>query len=191
MIIGYARVSTAGQDLTAQLQALKEAGADKIIQEKKSGKDLHREGIQELLQELQTGDTLVVTKMDRIVRNVKEGIALIEGLNEKGISLHVLNMGKFDDSPTSKLLRNILLSVAEWEREMILERQREGIELAKKNGKYSHKPRKYTEHHKGMTHALELLKDRANNKMTVKDICETCNVTRSSLYNIAKEQGIL
>lgn len=191
MRLGYARVSSTGQDLSAQIKALKEAGAEEIIQEKKSGKDLNREGIQSLLGQLQEGDTLLVTKMDRIARSVKDGISIIDELNEKGVTIHVLNMGIFDNSPTNKLQRTILLAVAEWEREMILERQREGIEIAKANGKYSNKPRKYTDKHKGMSHALKLLADRKNNKMTVKDICETCSVTRSSLYEKAKEQGIL
>lgn len=189
MIIGYTRVSSIGQDLTSQIKALQDAGAEKIYQDKLSGKDLHRTGLQQTLESLQKGDTLIVTKMDRIARNVKQGIELIDDLNSRGIILHVLNMGRFDSSPTSKLLRNILLSVAEWEREMILERQREGIEIAKANGKYSNKPRKYHPKHKGMAHALELLADRANNKMTVKDICDICKVTRSSLYEKAKEQG--
>lgn len=191
MIIGYARVSTSGQHLDSQLQALTTAGAEEIHQDKKSGKDLDRTGLQGLLSKLQAGDTLIVTKMDRIARNVMDGIALIDELLEKGISLHVLNMGIFDNSPTSKLLRNILLSVAEWEREMILERQREGIAIAKANGRYSNKPRKYHEKHKGMESALQDFANRANNKMTVKEICEKYSVTRSSLYNIAKEQGIL
>lgn len=191
MIYGYARVSTAGQELAPQIKALKEAGAEHIEMDKLSGKNLNREGLQGILAKLNKGDTLIVTKMDRIARNVKEGNELIDELVAKGITLNVLNMGVFDNSPTSKLIRNILFSVAEWEREMILERQREGIALAKENGKYANKPRKYHTKHKGMAHALKLLADRANNKMTVKDICETCSVTRSSLYNKAKEQGIL
>ena len=116
MIYGYARVSTVGQDLTIQKKALKEAGAEKIIAEKASGKNTDRKGLKRLLAQLQSGDALIITKMDRIARNVKEGIELIDNLNEQGITLNVLNMGVFDNSPTSKLIRNILLSVGEWER---------------------------------------------------------------------------
>ena len=175
--------------MSGQIKALQDAGAEQILQDKVSGKDILH--LKQTLENLQQGDTLIVTKMDRIARNVKQGIELIDELSNNGIIFYVLNMGRFDSSPTSKLLRNLLLSVAEWEREMILERQKVGIEIAKANGKYSNKPRQYTTNHKGMSHALELLADRANNKMTVKDICDICKVTRSSLYEKAKEQGVL
>ena len=190
MIIGYARVSTSGQDLSAQIKALQDAGAEEILQDKKSGKDMDREGIQELLSKLQAGDTLIVTKMDRIARNVRQGLELIGELEGKGIELKVLNMPELSGT-TGNLVRTILFAVAEWEREMILERQREGIEIAKANGKYANKPRKYHSKHKGMESALKDLADRANNGLTVKEICEKYSVTRSSLYNKAKEQGIL
>lgn len=191
MIYGYARVSTVGQNLDAQIKALQDAGAEQIIQEKKSGKDLDREGLQYLLDKLEAGDTLLVTKMDRIARNVRRGMELIEELDEKGITLKVLNMPELSGGSTSKLVRNILLSVADWEREMMLERQREGIAIAKANGKYSNKPRKYHDKHKGMESALHDLANRKQNGLTVKEICEKYSVTRSSLYNKAKEKGIL
>lgn len=190
MIYGYARVSTSSQDVSAQVKALRQAGAEHIVEEKKSGKDLKRAGLQSILDLLQEGDTLLVTKMDRIARNVREGIGLIEELDEKGIELKVLNMPEMSGT-SGKLVRNILLSVAEWEREMILERQREGIEIAKKNGKYSNKPRKYHDKHEGMEAALKDLAEREQNGLTVKRICEKYKVTRSSLYAIAKERGIL
>ncbi|MES5844989.1 MULTISPECIES: recombinase family protein [unclassified Bacillus cereus group] len=191
MIIGYARVSTVEQNLDAQLKALEEAGATKIYQDKKSGKDMHREGLQEMLSTLKAGDTLVITKIDRIARTIKGGIELIEELTSKGIKLHILNMGLFDGSPTSKLIMNVLLSVAEFEREIMLERQREGIAIAKANGKYKTKPKKYHDNNPGLNEALEKLANRKTNGKTVKQICEENNVTRSSLYAIAKERGIL
>lgn len=188
---GYARVSTADQHLEAQIQALQEAGAAEIYQDKATGKKTDRAGLQALLTIIQAGDTLVITKLDRIARNVKEGIQLIDELAEKGIKLHVLNMGLFDGTATSKLLRNILLSVAEWEKEMILERQREGIAVAKAQGKYKGKPKKYTDKNPALVHALELFANRGNNRKTVKEICEITKINRASLYNIAKEKGIL
>lgn len=95
---------------------------------------------------IQAGDTIVVTKLERLARSLKDGIELIEELTNRGIKLNILNLGMFDDTATStsKLLRNILLSVAEFEREMIHERQMEGIAIAKANGKYKGKPKKYT-----------------------------------------------
>ncbi|KAB2334133.1 recombinase family protein [Bacillus mesophilum] len=188
---GYARVSTAEQSLEVQIQALKEAGVSEIFKDKATGRNTKRDGLQSLLSTLDVGDTLVITKLDRIARNVKEGIQLIDELVEKGIKLHVLNMGLFDGTATSKLLRNILLSVAEWEREMILERQREGIAVAKTQGKYKGKPKKYTDKNPALVHALELFSNRATNGKTVKEICEITKISRASLYNIAKEKGII
>ncbi|OIU71199.1 recombinase family protein [Rossellomorea aquimaris] len=188
---GYARVSTVEQSLEAQIKALQEAGVSEIYKDKATGKNTKREGLQALLSILHAGDTLVITKLDRIARNVKEGIQLIDELAEKGIKLHVLNMGLFDGTATSKLLRNILLSVAEWEREMILERQREGIAIAKAQGKYKGKPKKYTDKNPALVHALDLFANRSTNGKTVKEICEITKVSRASLYNIAKDKGIL
>jgi DNA invertase Pin-like site-specific DNA recombinase len=190
-LYGYARVSTSDQSLVAQIQALEQAGAVNIFKDMATGKNNDREGLKALLNVLTEGDTLIVSKMDRMARNVKEGIALIDELTKKGVKLHVLNMGLFDNTATSKLLRNILLSVAEWEREMILERQREGIAIAKANGKYRGKPKKYTDRNPALIHAIELFKNRATNGKTVKEICEITKVSRASLYDICKKRGIM
>lgn len=186
MIYGYARVSTQGQNLESQLTELKKEGAEEIYQDKASGKSLNRDGLNDLLSPLTEGDTLIVTKMDRIARNVREGIDLISQLNEKGIKLHVLNMGVFDGSPTSKLFTNILLSVADWEREMLLERQRAGIEEAKKRGAYKGRAKKYTSKNASLVHALELYDNRDTNKMTMNKIAEVTQISRATLYRAIK-----
>lgn len=188
MIYGYARVSTQGQNLESQLTELKKAGAEKIYKDKASGKSLNRDGLNDLMSQLTEGDTLIVTKMDRIARNVREGIDLISQLNEKGIKLHVLNMGVFDGSPTSKLITNILLSVADWEREMLLERQRAGIEEAKKRGAYKGRAKKYTPKNASLVHALELYDNRDTNKMTMNKIAEVTQISRATLYRAIKER---
>lgn len=188
MIYGYARVSTQGQNLESQLTELKKAGAEEIYKDKASGKSLNRGGLNDLLSQLTEGDTLIVTKMDRIARNVREGIDLISQLNEKGIKLHVLNMGVFDGSPTSKLITNILLSVADWEREMLLERQRAGIEEAKKRGAYKGRAKKYTSKNASLVHALELYDNRDTNKMTMNKIAEVTQISRATLYRAIKER---
>lgn len=188
MIYGYARVSTQGQNLESQLTELKKAGAEEIYKDKASGKSLNRDGLKDLLSQLTEGDTLIVTKMDRIARNVREGIDLISQLNEKGIKLHVLNMGVFDGSPTSKLITNILLSVADWEREMLLERQRAGIEEAKKRGAYKGRAKKYTSKNASLVHALELYDNREANKMTMNKIAEATQISRATLYRAIKER---
>ncbi|MFD2446693.1 recombinase family protein [Bacillus sp. CGMCC 1.16607] len=187
-VFGYARTSTLHQNIEGQVNQLKQAGAEHIFEDQKSGKDLDREGLENLLSKLNKGDTLMVTKMDRIARNVKEGIGLIDELTNMGIKLHVLNMGLFDGSPTSKLITNILLSVADWEREMMLERQRSGIEDAKKAGKYKGRPQKYTARNKGMQHALELFHNRNTNGMTVNEIADITKISRATLYRASKRK---
>lgn len=118
---GYARISTEHQHIEGQIKQLKEAGEEVVYQDKKTGENMDREGLQSHLSLLNEGNTLMVTKMHRVARNVREGIDLINELIDKGIKLNVLNKGVFDNSPTSRLIQNILLSVADWKREMMLE----------------------------------------------------------------------
>lgn len=127
----YCRVSTlqqarGGNSLEHQEKALKEAGADVIYKEALTGTKSHRPELDKLLSEIQRGDTLIVTKLDRIARSTMQGIELIESLVEKGVIIHVLNIGIMDSTPTGKLIRNIFLAFAEFERDMIVERTREG-----------------------------------------------------------------
>ena len=192
-IYGYARVSSTSQNLESQLQALNDVGVQQtnIFADKATGKNTNRQGLQVLLETARSGDTIVVTRLDRLARSLKDGIELIEKLTEKGIKLNILNLGVFDDTATSKLLRNILLSVAEFEREMIHERQMEGIAIAKANGKYKGKPRKYTSNNPKVVQALDWFANRNTNGKTVKEITEITGINRASLYKLAKEKGIL
>ena len=124
MIFGYARVSTNsqardGNSLEAQIHSLKDAGAEKIFSDVFSGSKNHRPELDKLLKIIQSGDTLIITKLDRIARSVINGIQIIESLNDKGVIINVLNMGIIDSSATGKLIRNIMLSFAEFERDII------------------------------------------------------------------------
>ena len=162
MIYGYARVSTQaqakdGNSLEAQSQELRKAGAEKIFSDAFTGTVTERPELDRLMTQMHAGDTIVVTKLDRIARNLKQGIKLIDMLNDRGITVNVLNMGIIDNTPTGKLIRNIMLSLAEWERDMIIQRTQEGKEIARQNPEYREgRPRKYN---KAQTaHALDLLK---------------------------------
>lgn len=187
-VYGYARVSTAGQHLSPQVKELEQVGATDIFKEKRSGKDMNREALLELFSQIKKGDTLIVTKVDRIARSLKDGIAFIEELNSRGVTLHVLNMGKFDGTPTSNMLFQILTSVAEFERNIMLERQKEGIAEARKRGAYTNRrSRKYKATEGNMQSAITLFQNRDVNKLTVKEICDKTGVTRASLYNYAKD----
>src|SRR4051812_45581036 len=144
MIVGYARTSTADQTagLDAQERDLQAAGAERIFREQVSSV-AQRSRLTECLAFLREGDVLTVTKPDRLARSTAELLTIEAGLSERGIGLVVLSMGgeRFDTrNPTSRLMLTILAGVATWEREIMLERQREGIAKAKADGKYKGRP---------------------------------------------------
>ena len=136
MVYGYARVSTKGQandgnSLTAQEEALKLAGAIEVYSDSFTGTVTKRPELDKLLSKLKEGDTLIVTKLDRIARSSIQGIDLIQKLLDKGVVVHILNMVVIDGSPTGKLITTVLLAFAEFERDMIVERTKEGKTIAK------------------------------------------------------------
>lgn len=161
MIYGYARVSTKGQakdgnSLEAQENALRSAGATKIYADTFTGTKTHRPELDKLMAVMKSGDTMVVTKLDRIARSATQGIELIQKLLDKGIAVHVLNMGLLDNTPTGKLIRNIMLAFSEFERDMIVERTQEGKTIAKQNPEFREgRPKKFSKEH--INHALLLL----------------------------------
>src|ERR1700691_2276678 len=140
MLIGYARTSTADQDagLAAQIRDMKAAGAEKVFAEQVSSVGA-RARLAECLSFLREGDAQVVTKPDRLARSTAELLTIEADLSSRGIGLVILSMGgeQLDTrNPTSKLILTILAGVGTWEREVMLERQREGIAKAKSEGKY-------------------------------------------------------
>ncbi|WP_085509250.1 recombinase family protein [Thalassobacillus devorans] len=158
MKYGYARVSTVAQDLKVQIQALQAEGCDVIFKEKYTGTKTDRAEFNKVLEELQEGDTLVVTKLDRFARSALEGIQTVKALFGRGVKVHILNMGLVENSPTGRLIFNILSSFAEFERDMIVERTQEGKALAKQREDFREgRPRKYSK--KQVLHAVELLKN--------------------------------
>ena len=140
MKYGYARTSTDDQvaGLAAQVEALENAGARKIYKEHASAAG-HREQLDRLMERLEEGDTLIVTKMDRLARNVRQLLTLVEELEQRHVALRILDFnGDTVDTktPTGKLMLQMFGAFAEFERSIMLERQRPGIEAAKAGGKY-------------------------------------------------------
>ncbi|PEY30038.1 resolvase [Bacillus cereus] len=192
MKYGYGRVSSTSQNLSVQIKQLQEAGCETIFKEKASGrKKEDRKQLNLLLETVQEGDTITVTKLDRFARSTKDALNIIEYLNSKGVSLIVLNMGgdKVDTSTAiGKLMVTVLAGIAEFEADMIKERQLEGIEEAKQRGVYKGRPKKYTKNNRSLQYALELFRNRATNKMTVKEIEEITKISRATLYRAVQEQ---
>lgn len=133
MRYGYARVSTNEQKLDTQIELLKNAGAEKIYQEKFTGTTTNRPEFQKLLTQLKPGDTLIVTKLDRFARNTREALETIQQLFKQQIKVHILNMGIIDDTPTGRLIFTIFSAFAQFERDMIVTRTQEGKKYAKEN----------------------------------------------------------
>lgn len=187
MIYGYARVSSAGQkkdgnSLEAQKTSLEAAGAQTIIEEQFTGTTTNRPAFTALLNRLQTGDTLIVTKLDRFARSVTQGVQLIQSLIDRGISVNVLNMGVMDNKPANKLIMTVMLAFAEFERDMIVERTQEGKRLAKQQPGYREgRPRKA----KSQTdHALSLL----NSGMSYKQVADLTGISKSTLQRRMREK---
>lgn len=135
MLYGYARVSTRGQikgnSLDEQRQQLMDAGCGTIVDEQYTGRTTDRPELDRLLKKLASGDTLMVSKLDRLARSATEGAKLIQELTDKGIKVNILNMGEVDERPQGKLLLHILLAFAEFERDMIVERTQAGKAIAR------------------------------------------------------------
>lgn len=148
-IYGYCRVSTRGQldgnSLEAQKeQILKDYPTAIIVEEQISGAKAVRPKFDELLQRLESGDMLVVTKLDRFARSLSQGNETVNKLLEKGVRVNILNIGMLDNTPNSKLIRNIFFSFAEFERDMIYERTQDGKALARQREDYREgRPRKF------------------------------------------------
>ncbi|WP_404292615.1 recombinase family protein [Cytobacillus kochii] len=157
-----------------------------IYKEKVSGRERNnREEFNKLLGIVQDGDTIVVTKLDKFARSTRDALSTIELLNEKNVSLIVLNMsGDKVDIPTAigKLMITVLSGITEFEADMIKERQLEGIELAKERGVYKGRPNKYTDRHRGLQHALDLFHNRNTNKLTVNEITDITKIRAEQLY---------
>lgn len=193
MKYGYARVSSVEQSLTVQINALKENGCEKLFNEKVSGRDIDkRTQFQLLIETANKGDSIVVTKLDRFARSAKDALNTIGLLNEKGVSLIVLNLGGQTVDTTSvygKFMLTVFSAIAEMEADMIRERQRDGIVLAKQRGVYRGRPKRYTNANKRLQHALELFANRDANKMTVNDIAEVTQVSRATIYRAVREEN--
>ena len=188
MIIGYARVSTKtqakdGNGLEAQDAALRAAGATLIYKDAFTGTTTERPEFDKLMSKIRPGDTLVVTKLDRIARSASEGSKMVQEMLDNDISVHVLNMGKMDNTPTGKLICQIMFAFAEFERDMIVERTQEGRAIARKNPNFHEgRPRKYTKQQ--IEHALVLLKSHSYSQVT-----EMTGISKATLAR-AKSQLI-
>ncbi len=187
MIFGYARVSTKGQakdgnSLEVQEKLLKESGAEKLFVDSFTGTKLERPEFDKLLNQIQSGDTLIVTKLDRFARSVTQASDLITKLIDRGITVNVLNLGILSNSSVSTLMRNVLLSFAQFERDMIVERTSEGKAIAKQKPDFREgRPPLYKK--KQVEHALDMLVDHS-----YKQVEELTGISKSTLIRAKRKR---
>ncbi|RRA50355.1 recombinase family protein [Acidipila sp. EB88] len=175
--VGYKRVSSTDQNTMRQLDG---QSCDMVFEDKASGKDTKRPELARLIAHVRKGDTVLIHSMDRLARNVADLRKIVSELNTKGVEVRFLKESLTftgDDSPMANLLLNLLGAVAEFERSMILERQREGITVAKAAGKYRGGQKKLT------AEQVEQLKAKVEMGLPIARLAREFGVTRQTIYN--------
>lgn len=176
--IGYARVSTSDQHLEPQLELLQQAGCEKVFQEKLSGSSTeNRPALQSMIEYIREGDRVTVAKLDRIARSTIDLLNLVDSFNKKGVEFRVLNINLDTSTSTGKLMLSMLAAIGQFERELMLERQREGIKFAKARGAY--KGRKPTARMKAAE--VRLMVSDGKSKAAV---ARELNISEASVYRI-------
>ena len=181
MVVGYVRVSTEEQNEARQVEALEKYGVEKWYIEKVSGKDTKREQLQLMLDFVREGDEIYVMDFSRLSRSVQDLLRLVDLLNGKNVKLVSLKENFDTSTPTGKLMLTVIGAIAEFERQNILERQREGIAIAKREGKY--KGRKPLE----LDSFVEVYTEWKNGLITAVSASKLLGINRGTFYKRVKE----
>ena len=181
MLIGYARVSTEDQILDLQRDALREAGCERIFEDTAGGV-AERPNLQQALSHVRAGDTLVVWRLDRLGRSLKDLIARAESLRSESVGLKSLKEAIDTDSPTGQLVFHIFGALAEFERTLIRERTQAGLQAARARGRLGGRRKRLNAQQRA--HAVQLYRSREH---TVKEICSLMGISRATLYAYVEE----
>jgi DNA invertase Pin-like site-specific DNA recombinase len=184
MLIGYARVSTGEQNLDMQVDALQEAGCDKVFTDEVGGVKTERPGLQDALEYLREGDTLVVWRLDRLGRSLKDLIKKVEELQARNVGFHSLHESLDTANPSGKFQFHVFSALAEFERDLIRARTQAGLKAARARGRTGGRPREMTTEKVKM--AVRLMKD---TEVTINEICTTLGIARSTLYRYVSPKG--
>jgi DNA invertase Pin-like site-specific DNA recombinase len=184
MKIGYARVSTLEQNLNLQLDALKQAGCKKIITDELSGSVAERSGLKKLKEILREGDILVVWRLDRLGRTLKHLIEWINELEQQGIGFKSLQETIDTTTSGGKLIFHIFAALAEFERNLIRERTRAGLESARTRGRQGGRPKRLPENKRELVAKLY-----ASKEHSIKEICQIMGISKPTLYKYIREQN--
>jgi DNA invertase Pin-like site-specific DNA recombinase len=183
MLIGYARVSTQEQTLNLQKDALAKAGCTKIFTDTASGAKAERKGLEEALNYVRTGDTLVVWRLDRLGRSLPHLIATMTDLEERGIGFKSLTENIDTTISGGKLIFHIFGALAEFERNLIRERTQAGLTAARARGRIGGRPKALTAKQLGIAYDLY------EKRYPIADICRTLKISRATLYRYIKARG--
>ena len=188
MKIGYTRISTADQNSDLQTDELKKAGCDKIVHETASGAKTDRPVLQKLLGEVRAGDVIVVWKLDRLGRSLKHLVDLVNDLLIKKIGLKSLHDPIDTTSAQGRLIFNIFASLAEFERDLIIERTQAGLSAARARGRTGGRPKGLNDKAKQTAAVVEMLYKRGD--LSVNEIARNQNISKATLYRYLRHQGI-
>ena len=183
MVFGYARVSTKEQNSARQKEALQDK-CEVYFEDKLSGRNMERPEFQKMMEQLRPGDTVMVVSIDRLGRNLKELVELSSKLKEMGVNIVALNQGIDTSSKMGQLFYNFMALMSEMELVFIHERQRKGIELAKREGRYKGRPLKE------LNDWEQLTKEVAEGKLSVERACQLLKISRSTFYRRKKQEEI-
>jgi DNA invertase Pin-like site-specific DNA recombinase len=184
MLIGYARVSTQDQKLHLQKDALKQAGCTKILTDQAGGTSVQRPGLERVLDLLREGDTLVVWRLDRLGRSLKELITLLGELKDQSIGFRSLQESIDTTSPGGTLIFHMFGALAEFERNLIRERTQAGLAAARARGRHGGRPKALDAEKRRLT--VELYEQR---QYPVKQLCAMMGISKPTLYAYVRARG--
>lgn len=188
MKFGYARVSTKEQVLDLQIDALKKAGCKKIYQEKITGAKADRPELLKMTSQLREGDTVIVWKLDRLGRSLRDLVNLIEKFNAQGVGFLSLQDNINTTTPTGKLTFHIFAALAEFERDIISERTKAGLAAARARGRKGGRPKGLSKKAQDKARLAESLYK--EQKLNIAEVCEHLHISKPTLYRYLRSRGV-
>lgn len=188
MKIGYARVSTKDQSLNLQKDALEKAGCQKIYSEQISGTKTDRAKLDEMIEHIRSGDIIVVWKLDRLGRSLRDLVNLISKFQELGVGFKSLQDNIDTTTPTGKLTFHLFAALAEFEKDIISERTKAGLDSARVRGRKGGRPKGLSKKAQDKARLAESLYNEKNN--SIQEICEYLSISKPTLYRYLRSRGV-
>jgi DNA invertase Pin-like site-specific DNA recombinase len=182
MIVGYARVSTADQNLDRQIDALRTAGAEKLFTEKVTGRKQDRPELMKMIEQLREGDVVVISELTRLSRSTKDLFAIVDMIKSKGADIRSLKETWLDTTtPQGALMMTIFAGLSQFEADLTAQRTREGLAAARARGRFGGRPKTSAEQ---IQRALKMY----DGGFSVDETCKSCGISKSTLYNFINER---